>query len=668
MPKINDVVLEVEKPENSVHPSGDSTLDAVMVLYVSADQNDVTLVRHAFETAAPGLVLEDTDTIEKALQRLRNPASYDAVLVDYRLPDGDGSSVVTHIRKRALRYPVLVMASPQQKVMADHTIRDAADACILKQQPDLVRLPAVLRGALDRRAGRIGGTHPVRVVWVGELARVREQLAERAPHVHLAAHSSDSLGLAQLLATLRTATAHTFNLLVLDSTTGDLNPVYVLREVRSAGFDIPIVVLTQPEDDELPERVVDAGAANCIPRTDGYVDRLLPIFEAAISHDQLAETSLALRSASSRLRAIIESQPVCLSEIAPDGRLLAMNVANLALVGAERLADVAGRDFRCLVDSTDRQRAGEFIQRVCEGHSGSLEYSLVRFDGAVIAVTSDAVPLSRDPGGTASALLVTRDVTDQKTPKQASPETEGTTRQTGDGVTTDDDRMLRALKAAETRYARLAAVHEAERTRLEQALHAAEAAQGEAERQHATERESLERARHEFKAQLQDAATQQTTAHGSLTQRLQQAEDRYEQLSAERTGERAGLEAAVKAAEERHTQTAADHAAERERLEQSLQQAWRDLEQDREAHTVQVQVQEHARARSEAEAQVTQVKEQAASERTVVDAAVQAAEERVRQTAAERERLEQSLQQVDRASGVKNSSDWRVRDPTMEPV
>ena len=123
---------------------------------------------------------------------------------------------------------------------------------------------------------------------------------------------------------------------------------------------------------------------------------------------------LVSEGAEGRLRAIVESQPACLSEVAHDGRLLAMNAAKRALIGVERPAQVLGKDYTCLVASADRNRVGDFIRRVCDGRSECLEYSMVHRDGSVREVVSNAVPLRRTPGGTVAALMVTRDIAGQR--------------------------------------------------------------------------------------------------------------------------------------------------------------------------------------------------------------------------------------------------------------
>lgn len=108
-----------------------------------------------------------------------------------------------------------------------------------------------------------------------------------------------------------------------------------------------------------------------------------------------------------RLRAIIEQQPACLAEVAADGRVLAMNAAQVSLMGAHR----GGRRYHDLVSLTDRERVADFIRQVTEGDSGSIEYLVVVPGAGVCDVVTDAVPLDRGGGHGVVAIMVTRDLT-----------------------------------------------------------------------------------------------------------------------------------------------------------------------------------------------------------------------------------------------------------------
>jgi hypothetical protein len=118
----------------------------------------------------------------------------------------------------------------------------------------------------------------------------------------------------------------------------------------------------------------------------------------------------ATAHAKDRLRTIVEHQPACLAEVAADGRVLAMNEAQVALMGSHG----GGRLYHDLASLTDRERVGDFIRQVTEGHRGSLEYLMVTPDAGSCDVVTDGVPLDRGPDRGVVALLVTRDLTEYR--------------------------------------------------------------------------------------------------------------------------------------------------------------------------------------------------------------------------------------------------------------
>ncbi|MEO2196032.1 MAG: PAS domain-containing protein [bacterium] len=112
--------------------------------------------------------------------------------------------------------------------------------------------------------------------------------------------------------------------------------------------------------------------------------------------------------AGNRLREIVEHQPGCLTEVTAGGRVLAMNAAHVALMGANGV----GQFYQDFVSLTDRERVDDFVRRVSQGESGSLEYLMVLPGARSRDVVSDAVPLERPSDHGTAVLMVTRDLTD----------------------------------------------------------------------------------------------------------------------------------------------------------------------------------------------------------------------------------------------------------------
>ena len=129
------------------------------------------------------------------------------------------------------------------------------------------------------------------------------------------------------------------------------------------------------------------------------------------------------------LDGIAESAPVCMAEIASDGRVLGVNIAGRELVGAGSLVELVGSDFYQLATPEERSQLRRLIDAACLGRPGSLEHTLVGLDGSRKRVLTRVVPRQRS-STQRSALAVTLDVTEHQRCQTALREREQTLRET----------------------------------------------------------------------------------------------------------------------------------------------------------------------------------------------------------------------------------------------
>src|SRR2546426_273072 len=114
----------------------------------------------------------------------------------------------------------------------------------------------------------------------------------------------------------------------------------------------------------------------------------------AIERKQAEE---ALRASEIRLRAIIETEPECVKLLAPDGTLLEMNPAGLAMIEAESASELIGRSVYDLVCPEYRDGFRAFTESVCKGHRGQMEFELTSLKGTRRWLEIDAVPRASAP-------------------------------------------------------------------------------------------------------------------------------------------------------------------------------------------------------------------------------------------------------------------------------
>jgi PAS domain S-box-containing protein len=120
----------------------------------------------------------------------------------------------------------------------------------------------------------------------------------------------------------------------------------------------------------------------------------------------------ALRDSEERFRAIVETTPECVKLVRSDGTLLHMNSSGLAMVGADCLDMVVGKNVYDLIAPHDRDRFRAFNEGVCRGEKGSLEFDIVGLGGVPRHMETHGAPLHM-PNGTVVQLGVTRDITER---------------------------------------------------------------------------------------------------------------------------------------------------------------------------------------------------------------------------------------------------------------
>ncbi len=135
-------------------------------------------------------------------------------------------------------------------------------------------------------------------------------------------------------------------------------------------------------------------------------------FARDITEQKRAEEKL--RENENRLRTIIEAEPECVKIVAPDGTLLDMNPAGLAMIEAVSLAQVRGKSIYPLVTSEYRPAFKSFMKGVFRGKSGKMRFEIIGMKGTRRWLEAHAVPLRGVKNKIVALLSVTRDITERK--------------------------------------------------------------------------------------------------------------------------------------------------------------------------------------------------------------------------------------------------------------
>ena len=331
------------------------------------------------------------------------------------------------------------------------------------------------------------------------------------------------------------------DIIVVDAAITGARTQEAVKDAASKAPGVPIILLTDPEDEVSIIDALSAGATDCIPKTNKYLHRLLPVVEREIRRGILAREKTDISSREERLRQIVERVPVGVSVIAPDGTFLAINQTGLQLMGAAQLNQIVGKNFLHFIAQEDREKILEFLTTVSNGTNASILLDWKGLDGTGTVLKLIATPMLKQ--GISGAAVLTGIYSTEDFPKNEKSEEE----------TQENEELKKALQELDVRFKELQEEH------------------------------TLQKSKWEAAGKQDEAVLQE------LEQRAREAEEQRAALQAtlqESEGRRTELENTLREIEEHRNRTTEDYSTERsqwEQIKQELEQKAREAEEQRAA-------------------------------------------------------------------------------------
>jgi PAS domain S-box-containing protein len=173
----------------------------------------------------------------------------------------------------------------------------------------------------------------------------------------------------------------------------------------------------------------------------------------------LGSKTLSINSLTSRdmyasgelFRAMALTSPECIKVVARDGRLLQMNPAGLAMIGADSWQRVEHASALDLVAPEHQDMWLANHERVCAGETRVWEFDMVGLKGIRRSMETHASQLLLSDGSTAQ-LAITRDVTERNQSRQAQQQLTAELEDKVQGRTHELEAALRRLQESERSF------------------------------------------------------------------------------------------------------------------------------------------------------------------------------------------------------------------------
>ena len=567
------------------------------IIFISDDPREADLLKHELAGQAPAIRLDASPNAQDAMARLTASVPCDVILLDASVPIPDAIDLAAAIRQAKKPIGIVSLVSTTDKNPPVDLLKAGVDNFVLKRAGFVSLLQDALTQAKDRRqTNPAPHARQLRLLFVGNDQMIRKQ-ASGLPNVVVESVSFAPDG------TLKLPETGTIQdeVLIIDCSESGANTLNTIREVNLRIPDLPIILLTNPGDDETAIRAMRAGASDCVAKTESCFHRLLPVIERENRRRELLRVRTALRSREERLRQIVETMPVGITVLASDGTFLAINRTGLKLVGAARLEQIIGKNFLQMLPLAEREKVENFLASVVKGNSASVRIDWKGLDETAPGIELRGVTMRRDNGGVSTVLAAiypsggnqampfAEEGSQQNSSdlEKALQEAEFRLREHQEKAGLQQARWAEDLRQAEARCAAL----EEQQAVLKRAAEEADGLYKKLLQEQATERTGWEQAREGLKeqsAKIESTAVSLRSAQESLLEshaadrarwemRIQELEQKAQSMQAQKST----LEFAVRDAESLLAQHAETLAAERskwEKARQDLEQKVRDAE------------------------------------------------------------------------------------------
>jgi len=287
----------------------------VRVLYVEDNEQDADLTCRRLARLAPDVAVATVHTLADARARLAAAeaagALPDVLLVDVRLPDGNGLELLGEVRARGLPVAVVMLTGSGDEALVVAALRGGADDYVVKAGGYIDRLPATFEGVVDAfRAATAQRASTIRVLYAepsaDDVDLLRRHLARYAPHLQVEAVGTAQEALARLPPAAADDAAP--DVLLLDFKLPGVTALDVVREVRhERGLRLPIIVITGHGDETSAAQTLKLGATDYLVKQEDLLNRLPVAIENAWYRGQLERERGALRESEERFRQMAES-------------------------------------------------------------------------------------------------------------------------------------------------------------------------------------------------------------------------------------------------------------------------------------------------------------------------------------------------------------------------
>ncbi len=280
------------------------------ILLLEDNSFDADLIIRSIKKKDANAVIYNVNTIADAIDRIKGPQDFSAVLLDLNLPDGNGLEVLVEMRRRKLDILTIVLTSVRDEEQAVIALKTGADDYFVKDVENFYKLPDILAHNLSKYQKRTKTVKVLDLLYLEKDSDVAKTtttyFSKQSPHLKIHTFSSKE----EILDKLSPVKTHypNYQALIMDYDLTNLDSLDLLKTIRQEyNMSIPIIILTNHGNEQIAIQALKLGADEYILKKDNYLSKLPSLIENAYKYHLLLKQKKVLEDSEKRYRLLAEN-------------------------------------------------------------------------------------------------------------------------------------------------------------------------------------------------------------------------------------------------------------------------------------------------------------------------------------------------------------------------
>lgn len=274
----------------------------IKILYIEDSLIDQDLTVRQLKKSSSDFRVTLTDTLVDARKRL-SKSSFDVVLLDYQLPDGEGVELLDWISFEKIDVGVIMITARSDAEFAVRALKSGADDYIQKKSDYLRQLPGTIHSLLARRRKRQSMLkHPGKVLICGNNKLLNDDfrpfLLTESTYLDVCEVNSGKIAIDHI-------TQDTFDSIIVASNLQDITVFDFIKKIKNIPSAPLVILYLLNEDRELYTQADKIGCFECVFASDdseNVSQQLISATERAVHHKRLATFASALEESDMKMR------------------------------------------------------------------------------------------------------------------------------------------------------------------------------------------------------------------------------------------------------------------------------------------------------------------------------------------------------------------------------